>query len=172
LNLLDSEARKHKRPMDGGTYRALMISAGTQVIGGRHLGATPDGRRAREAVSNGISPVNGTEREGMTATLHSVAKACKAELSGGTALNMTINPAIIRTEEGLEKFAALVEGYFQLGGRQVQFNPVNRETLKDAQKNRDKYPDLMVRVSGYSYRFIDLSKGLQDDIIARTEFSI
>lgn len=172
LNLLDREARKHKRPMDGGTYRALMISAGTQVIGGRHLGATPDGRKAREAVSNGISPVNGTERRGVTATLHSVARACKPELSGGTALNVTINPSILRTEEGLEKFAALIEGYFELGGRHVQFNPVSRETLKDARKNRDKYPDLMVRVSGYSYRFIDLSKGLQDDIIARTEFSI
>lgn len=172
LNLLDREARKHKRPIDGGTYRALMISAGTQVIGGRHLGATPDGRKAREAVSNGISPVNGTERHGVTATLHSVAKACQPELSGGTALNITINPAIIRTDEGLEKFASLIEGYFELGGRHVQFNPVSRETLKDAQKNRDKYPDLMVRVSGYSYRFIDLSKGLQDDIIARTEFSI
>lgn len=172
LNLLDREARKHKRPMDGGTYRALMISAGTQVIAGRHLAATPDGRRQGEAVSNGISPVNGTERQGLTATLHSVAKACRPELSGGTALNVTINPAVIRTEEGLEKFASLVEGYFELGGRHVQFNPVNRQTLEDAQKHRDKYPDLMVRVSGYSYRFIDLSKGLQDDIIARTEFSI
>lgn len=172
LNLLDREARKYKRPMDGGTYRALMISAGTQVIAGRHLGATPDGRKQGEAVSNGISPVNGTEQEGMTATLHSVAKACQPELSGGTALNMTINPAIIRTEEGLEKFASLIEGYFELGGRQVQFNPVSRQMLQDAQKNHDKYPDLMVRVSGYSYRFIDLSRALQDDIIARTEFSI
>ncbi len=172
LNLLDREARKHKRPMDGGPYRSLMISAGTQVIAGRHLGATPDGRKQGEAVSNGISPVNGTERQGITATLQSVAKACQAEQSGGTALNVTINPAIIRTDEGLEKFASLVEGYFELGGRHVQFNPVNRETLKDAQQNRDKYPDLMVRVSGYSYRFIDLSRGLQDDIINRTEFSI
>jgi formate C-acetyltransferase len=172
LDLLNKEARKHKRPMDGGTYRALMISAGTQVIGGRILGATPDGRKAGEAVSNGISPANGTETQGMTATLHSVARVSEARLSGGTALNMTINPFSIRTDEGLEKFASLVEGYFELGGRQVQFNPVNRETLKDAQKNREKYPDLMVRVSGYSYRFIDLSRGLQDDILARTEFSV
>lgn len=172
MNLLNDESRKHKRPMDGGTYRPLMISAGTQVMGGRILGATPDGRKAGEAVSNGISPANGTETQGMTAALRSVAKVSEPRFSGGTALNMTVNPSTIKTEEGLEKFASMVEGYFALGGRQVQFNPVNRQILLDAKKNREAYPDLMVRVSGYSYRFIDLSRGLQDDIIARTEFCV
>jgi formate C-acetyltransferase len=172
MKLADTESRKHKRPMDGGTYRTCMISAGTQVMGGRILGATPDGRKAGEAVSNGISPANGTETQGMTAALHSVAKISEPRFSGGTALNMTLNPSSIKTDEGLEKFAFLVEGYFELGGRQVQFNPVNRQILLEAQKKREAYPDLMVRVSGYSYRFIDLSRGLQDDIIARTEFTI
>lgn len=172
MNLLNDESRKHKRPMDGGTYRPLMISAGTQVMGGRILGATPDGRKASEAVSNGISPANGTETQGMTVALRSVAKVSEPRFSGGTALNMTINPATLKTQEGLQKFAAMVEAYFELGGRQVQFNPVSRDVLLDAQKKREQYPDLMVRVSGYSYRFIDLSRGLQDDIIARTEFNI
>ncbi len=172
MDLLETESRKYKRPMDGGTYRPLMISAGTQVMGGRVLGATPDGRKAGEAVSNGISPSNGTETRGLTETFRSVAKISEPNFSGGTALNVTINPASISSKEGLEKFASLVEGYFILGGRQVQFNPVSREMLLDAQKNRKKYPDLMVRVSGYSYRFIDLSKGIQDDIIARTEFVV
>lgn len=170
MNLLNDESRKHKRPMDGGTYRPLMISAGTQVMGGRILAATPDGRKAGEAVSNGISPANGTETQGMTATLQSVAKISEPHFSGGTALNMTLNPSTIGTEEGLEKFASLVEAYFALGGRQVQFNPINKQILLEAQKKREAFPDLMVRVSGYSYRFIDLSRGLQDDIIARTEF--
>jgi len=172
MKLMDTESRKHKRPMDGGTYRPLMISAGTQVMGGRILGATPDGRKAGEAVSNGVSPANGTETQGMTEALRSVAKISEPHFSGGTALNMTINPSTIKTDEGLEKFASLVEGYFELGGRQVQFNPVNRQILLEAQKKREAYPDLMVRVSGYSYRFIDLSRGLQDDIIARTEFCV
>ncbi len=172
MDLLETESRKHKRPMDGGTYRPLMISAGTQVMGGRVLGATPDGRKAGEAVSNGISPTNGTETRGLTETFRSVAKISEPKFSGGTALNVTINPASISSQEGLEKFASLVEGYFTLGGRQVQFNPVSRTMLLDAQKSREKYPDLMVRVSGYSYRFIDLSKGIQDDIIARTEFVV
>ncbi len=141
-------------------------------MGGRVLGATPDGRKAGEAVSNGISPANGTEVNGLTAALRSVAKVSEPKFSGGTALNVTINPSTIRTDEGLEKFASMVEAYFELGGRQVQFNPVNRQILLEAQKNREAYPDLMVRVSGYSYRFIDLSRGLQDDIIARTEFCV
>jgi formate C-acetyltransferase len=170
--LLDKESRKHKRPIDGGTYRGLLISAGGQVLAGHALGATPDGRKAREAVANGLSPANGTDIEGMTAAFHSVAKASRAKLSGGTALNMNLNPLTIKTDENLEKFASLIEGYFELGGRQVQINPMGRETLLDAQKNPGDYPDLMVKVSGYSYRFVDLSKGLQEDIIARTEFEI
>ncbi len=171
-DLLDRESRKHRRPIDGGTYRALMISAGTQVIEGLQLGATPDGRKATEAVTNGMSPQNGTDVQGATALLHSAAKVCEARLSSGTALNMTLNPLSIKTDESIEKFAALIQGYFQLGGRQVQFNPMGRETLVDAQKNPDNYPDLMVRVTGFSYRFVDLAKSLQDDIIARTEFDV
>ncbi len=170
---LDQEARKHRRPIDGGPYRALMISAGTQGMGGFTLGATADGRRAREPVSNGASAANGTETEGMTAALQSAAKiASSVPLSGGTATNMNINPLTLGTDEALDKFAALLEGYFALGGRQVQFNPMSTETLKDAQLHPENYPDLMVKVSGYSYRYVDLSKVLQDDIIKRTEFCL
>lgn len=170
--LLDTESRKHKRPIDGGTYRGLLISAGGQVLAGHALGATPDGRLAREPVSNGISPTNGTDTEGMTAVFHSAAKACQAKLSGGTALNMTINPLTLKSDENLEKFASLIQGYFELGGRNVQFNPMGRQMLKDAQENPQNYPDLMVKVSGYSYRFVDLSRALQEDIINRTEFGV
>jgi pyruvate formate-lyase/glycerol dehydratase family glycyl radical enzyme len=172
-DLLDKEARKHRRPIDGGTYRGILISAlGSQVAEGRVLGATPDGRLQGQAVSNGMSPVNGTELKGMTAALHSAAVASAPHLSSGTAFNMVLNPMTIRTDEGVEKLASLLEGYFALGGRQVQFNPMGRETLLDAQQHPEDYPDLMVKVSGYSYRFIDLSKALQNDIIARTEFNV
>ncbi len=170
---LDKEARKHRRVIDGGPYRALLISAlGSQVSEGRVLGATPDGRLQGRPVSNGMSPANGTELNGMTAALHSTATASSASLSSGTAVNMTLNPLTIRTDEGADKLASLLEAYFKLGGRQVQFNPMGRETLKDAQKNPGDYPDLMVKVSGYSYRFIDLSRSLQNDIIERTEFGV
>lgn len=170
---LNEEARRHRRPLDGGPYRALMISAGSQAAGGLMLGATADGRLARQPVSNGSSPANGTEAEGMTAALHSIARvAASVPLSGGTAVNMNLNPLAIRTDEALDKFVALIEGYFALGGRQIQFNPMCKETLRDAQVHPENYPDLMVKVSGYSYRYVDLSKVLQDDIIDRTEFSI
>ncbi len=170
---LNKEARKHRRALDGGPYRALMISSsGFQLIEGQMMGATPDGRKAGEAVSNGMSAANGTDIKGMTAMLHSAAKISAPPLSSGTSVNMNLNPLTIRSDEGVEKFASLLEGYFTLGGRQIQFNPMGRETLLDAQAHPENYPDLMVKVSGYSYRFIDLSKPVQNDIIARTEFNI
>jgi formate C-acetyltransferase len=169
-DLLAGEARKHKRAL-GGVYRAVLVSAGTHAMEGFICGATPDGRLERQPVSNGISPANGTDVNGMTAALHSAAAASFPSLSDGTGFNMTVNPRTIKTDEGLEKFVSLLEAYFALGGRQIQFNPISRETLKDAQKNPGEYSGLMVKVSGYSYRFIDLSKVLQDDIVARTEFT-
>lgn len=169
-SVVEQEVRSHRSRVLNGPYRPLMISSGTQITEGLVCGASADGRRARAPVSNGISPSNGTETNGATAVLHSVAKACKACLSGGTTFNMNLQPGVIKTDEGLDKLVSMIEAYFILGGRHIQFNPVDVETLKDAQKHPENYPDLIVKVSGYSFRFIDLSKPLQDDIIARTEF--
>jgi len=168
--VLEHEARSHISRVLRGGYRPLLISSGTHVTEGLVCGASADGRLAMKPVSNGISPTNGTESNGSTAVLHSVAKACKACLSSGTTLNMNLAPGLIKTDEGLDKLVSMIEAYFVLGGRHIQFNPVDVETLKDAQKHPENYPDLIVKVSGYSFRFIDLSKPLQDDIIARTEF--
>jgi Pyruvate-formate lyase len=170
-DLYSREARKHKRLL-GGMYRTLLVASGTQVYEGRDCWATPDGRLARQPVSNGISPSNGTEMNGVTAAMRSVAVACFPNMSNGCGFNMNLNPLTIRTDEGLDKFASLIEGFFDLGGRQVQFNPFSRETLQEAQKNPKNFPDLMVKVSGYSFRFVDLSRALQDDIINRTEFVV
>ena len=85
---------------------------------------------------------------------------------------MIVNPTTISSDEGLDKFTSMLEAYFEMGGRQVQFNPISKETLRDAQENPRDYLDLMVKVSGYSYRFVDLSKALQNDILSRTEFSV
>ena len=166
-----TEVRKQECVM-GGNYRPLLVSSGTHMQEGRVCGATPDGRLAREPVANGISPANATERNGMTSVFRSVAGVCAVPMSNGSALNMVVNPSTIRTDEGLDKFTSMLEAYFELGGRQVQFNPISKETLRDAQENPQDYLDLMVKVSGYSYRFVDLSKALQNDILARTEFSI
>jgi formate C-acetyltransferase len=83
---------------------------------------------------------------------------------------VTLSPGLLRTEEGVEKMASLLEGYFALGGRHVQFTPLSTETLKDAQAHPEKYPDLTVKVAGYSAMFVDLPGVLQNDIIGRTEF--
>jgi formate C-acetyltransferase len=163
------ETRKH-RCWRGGNYRPSMFSSGTQDLEGALCGATPDGRLAGEVVANGISPTNGMEMSGATAVFHSVAQAGKTFISDGSALNMNLSPAMLASEENVEKLASLMEAYFVLGGRHVQFNPLDAETLRDAQQHPEKYPDLTVKVTGYSARFVDLSKVLQDDIIARTEF--
>jgi formate C-acetyltransferase len=170
-DLYSREARKHNR-LFGGFYRTLLVASGTQLYEGRDCWATADGRLARQPVSNGISPSNGCDRNGMTAAMRSVAKVCAPNMSNGSGYNMNVNPVTIRTDEGLDKFASLIEAFFEMGGRQVQYNPMSRATLQDAQKNPKNYPDLMVKVSGYSFRFVDLSRALQDDIISRTEFSV
>ena len=163
------EVRKH-RCGRGGFYRPGMFSYGVHVMDGLYLGATPDGRLAGEPVSNGISPVNGTERGGPTAVLQSAAKAGGSQLSNGTALNMRLSPGLLASDESTGKLASLVEGYFALGGRHVQFNVVDTATLKEAQAHPEKYPDLVVRVSGYCAYFTDLGTSIQNDIIARTDF--
>ncbi|NPV60892.1 MAG: hypothetical protein HPY75_14675 [Actinobacteria bacterium] len=164
-----AEVRKHPCGR-GGFYRPGIFSYGVHVADGMSLGATPDGRRAGEPVSNGISPVNGRESGGPTAVMRSAALAGGAPLSDGTALNLRFSPSMLGSGEGEGKLAAMIEAYFALGGRHVQFNVVDTETLRDAQAHPEKYPDLVVRVSGYCAYFTDLGRSIQNDIIARTEF--
>lgn len=164
------EMKKYKY-WQGGVIRGCYISSASQTGEGDLVGATPDGRRAGEPVSNGVSPTNSMEHNGMTANLRSSATISCAPVSDCTSLNISINPDTIRSDENLEKFASTIEAYFAVGGRQVQFTAVSRQTLLDAQKNPQKYPELMVKVSGFSARFTDLSKELQNDVISRTEFN-
>ncbi len=166
-----AEVRKHACGR-GGFYRPGIFSYGVHVADGMSLGATPDGRRAGEPVSNGISPVNGCEFSGPTAVMQSAAAAGGAPLSDGTALNLRFSPSMLGTDEGEEKLAAMIEAYFALGGRHVQFNVVDTDTLRDAQAHPERYPDLVVRVSGYCAYFTDLGRSIQDDIIARTEWGL
>jgi pyruvate formate-lyase/glycerol dehydratase family glycyl radical enzyme len=162
----------HVREGNGICRASLVSAAGTQVLEGRMLGATPDGRLHGEPVSNGLSPVNGTEKNGLTMALRSVALASRdALLTDGVGLNVRINPSLIETDDGIDKMTSILEAYFELGGRELQINPISSEILRDAQAHPEKYIDLSVKVTGYSARFIDLTKALQDDIIARTVFN-
>ncbi|MDH4137312.1 MAG: glycyl radical protein, partial [Anaerolineae bacterium] len=159
------DGRKNTR---GGTYRINMLPTTVHVYFGSVIGATPDGRRAGEPLSEGISPVQGADRRGPTAVIKSVAKMDHVR-TGGTLLNQKFTPQLLKDDDDLDKLVQLIRTYFKLDGHHIQFNVVDAATLRAAQKNPEQYRDLIVRVAGYSDYFCDLSEALQDEIIARTE---
>jgi len=152
----------------GGVYGVNYLSTTCHIYFGSVVGATPDGRRAQEPLSEGVSPVQGADTHGPTAVIKSVAKMDQV-LAGGTLLNQKFSPSLLEGELGIDNLAHLVRAYFKLDGHHVQMNVVTAETLRAAQANPEKYRDLIVRVAGYSDYFCDLGKTLQDEIIARTE---
>jgi pyruvate formate-lyase/glycerol dehydratase family glycyl radical enzyme len=152
----------------GGTYGVDMLPTTSHVYFGSVTGATPDGRAAGAPLSEGISPSQGMDRLGPTAVIRSMGKMDQARTCG-TLLNMKFSPSLLEGEDGIEKLAQLIRTYFRLGGHHVQFNVVSAATLREAQATPDEYRDLIVRVAGYSDYFCDLSRALQDEIIARTE---
>jgi formate C-acetyltransferase len=159
------DGRKNTR---GGHYRVDWLSTTCHVYFGSMTGATPDGRRAGQALSDGISPAQGADRRGPTAVIRSAAKMDHAR-TGGTLLNQKFTPSLLEGDAGLDHLAHLVRAYFKLDGHHIQFNVVTRETLRAAQAEPDKHRDLIVRVAGYSDYFCDLTPALQEEIIARTE---
>jgi trans-4-hydroxy-L-proline dehydratase len=152
----------------GGQYHVNYLSTTCHVYFGSVTGATPDGRRAWEPLSDGVSPVQGASRKGPTAVIRSLAKM-DHERTGGTLLNLKFTPRLLEGEEGIERLTQLIRTYFEMGGHHVQFNVITAETLRAAQAQPEKHRDLIVRVAGYSDYFCDLTRALQDEIIARTE---
>ncbi|HSJ58388.1 MAG TPA: trans-4-hydroxy-L-proline dehydratase [Anaerolineae bacterium] len=152
----------------GGRYHVNLLPTTCHVYFGSVCGATADGRRAGTPLSEGISPVQGADRHGPTAVLKSAAKMDHAR-TGGTLLNQKFTPQILAGDAGLDHLVQLVRTYFRLDGHHVQFNVVDAETLRAAQRDPGQYRDLIVRVAGYSDYFCDLGQALQDEIIARTE---
>ena len=157
-----------RKTVRGGTYRINMLPTTCHIYFGSVTGATADGRKAREPLSDGISPVQGADRKGPTAVLKSSSKMDHIR-TGGTLLNQKFTPQLLEGEDGINNLAALVRTYFKLGGHHIQFNVITADTLRKAQANPEKYRDLIVRVAGFSDYFCDLGKSLQDEIIARTE---
>jgi len=134
-------------------------------------GATPNGRVAKKPVSEGISPTQGADIYGPTAALKSAAKMDHLS-TGGTLLNQKFATDVLEDENSLDNMASLIAAYFDMEGHHIQFNVVDRETLRKAQAHPDEYRDLIVRVAGYSDYFGNLSRALQDEIIERTEHHI
>ena len=152
----------------GGAYRINLLPTTCHIYFGRVTGATPDGRLAEEPLSEGISPVQGSDRRGPTAVIKSAAKIDHLR-TGGTLLNQKFTPQFLADDEGIAQVANLVRSYFKMDGHHIQFNVVTAKTLRDAQKHPEKFRDLIVRVAGYSDYFVDLGEDLQNEIIRRTE---
>jgi len=152
----------------GGFYAVNYLSTTCHVYFGSVVGATADGRRAWDPLSEGVSPVQGADTHGPTAVIKSASKMDQIRV-GGTLLNQKFSPSLLEGEVGIDNLAHLVRSYFRLDGHHVQMNVITAETLRAAQANPEKYRDLIVRVAGYSDYFCDLNKALQDEIIARTE---
>jgi formate C-acetyltransferase len=152
----------------GGTYHIDLLPTTVHVYFGSVLGALPDGRKAGDPLSEGISPVQGADRHGPTAVINSAAKMDHIR-TGGTLLNQKFTPQLLADKTGIDKLVHFVRAYFKMDGHHIQFNVVDSNTLRAAKTNPENFRDLIVRVAGYSDYFCDLSEALQDEIIARTE---
>jgi len=152
----------------GGKTQLNMLSTTCHNYFGSVCGATPNGRFAHFAISDGTSPAHGSDSHGPTAVIKSLGKLDQTK-SGGTLLNVRFVPQLLKREEDQKKLASLIRTYFKLGGHHIQFNIVDTATLYDAQKHPEEYRDLLVRVAGYSDYFNDMTEQLQNEIIARTE---
>ncbi len=152
----------------GGSYRINLLPTTAHIYFGKMTGASADGRLAGDAVSEGVSPVQGADRKGPTAVIKSLGKMDHIR-TGGTLLNQKFTPQLLADETGMNGLKDLVRSYFKLMGHHIQFNVVTADLLREAQAQPDKYRDLIVRVAGYSDYFVDCSTELQNEIIHRTE---
>ena len=152
----------------GGCFRPGLTAVTAHVGMGHDVGATPDGRLAGTALAGGISPCAGTDKRGPTASAVSVAKIDLIRFGKGMIFNQTYSPFLLEASEDLAKFVAFFMAYFELGGMQIQFNVISRNKLLEAQAKPDENRHLVVRVAGYSALFVNLSKEVQDQVIART----
>ncbi len=162
------DAIEGKPNTKGECFHLNMLSTTCHVYFGKVMGATPNGRLAGRAISDGTSPSHGADTHGPSAVIKSLGKLEQVK-SGGTLLNQRFLPSLLKREEDISKLSSLIRSYFALGGHHIQFNIVDTETLYAAQKCPEDYRDLLVRVAGYSDYFNDMNADLQADVIMRTE---
>ena len=154
-----------------GPYHTGMYTVSAHVPMGENVGATPDGRYAKEPLADGgMSPVYGRDIKGPTAVLKSVSKLDKTLTTNGGLLNMKFLPEFFKTETGIDKFANFLRTFVDLEIPHIQFNVVRKEDLLAAKKNPEQYRGLTVRVAGYTAYFTELADELQNEIIARTSY--
>lgn len=155
----------------GGNFVAGFYSTTTHYSFGKLTGALANGRRRGEPFSSGIAPMNGKDMKGPTALFNSVASIGFLNAPNGVNVNAKFDTATLRGEHGRMLLEHLLLTYFKKGGMQIQLNVLDTEMLKDAKLHPEKYPNLLVRVSGYSAYFNDLSPAMKDEIISRSSLS-
>ncbi|MBN1045531.1 MULTISPECIES: glycyl radical protein [unclassified Clostridium] len=153
----------------GGKFIPGLYPVSNNVYLGSLVGATPDGRSAFKPLADGVSPTRGADVNGPTAAANSVSKLEHFAAPSGTLFNQKFNPNSLQGDNGLKNLGSLIRSYFDRKGMHIQFNVIDKKVLVEAQKHPEQYRDLIVRVAGYSAQFICLDKGVQDDIIKRTE---
>ncbi len=169
LRFYGEQVERYKNPR-GGHFQPGSYTVSAHIPLGHAVGATPDGRRAGEQLADGgLSPMVGRDKNGPTASLSSVSKLDNVRDSNGSLLNVKFSPSALAGDGGIRKLSAYLRAFSRLGIQHVQFNVVDRATLMDAQSHPERHQDLIVRVAGYSAMFVELAKGVQDDIINRTE---
>jgi formate C-acetyltransferase len=156
----------------GGTIDPAVVPVSQNVPYGLEVGALPSPRPSGTPLAEGVSPQQGTDVNGPTAVLKSVAGLPHAAFTGGTLTNLWVSGESLKTESGIAKFINLIDTYVYNGGYHVQINTIDKKTLTEAQRHPEAYPTLMVRVAGYSAYFVDLAIATQNDIIARTEHTL
>lgn len=144
----------------------LPVSGNTPF--GLEVGALPSGRNAWTPLADGVSPTGGTDFNGPTSVLRSVANIPHGRFVQGTLLNMKVEPQMLSTENGISQMMALLKSMCSLGVFHVQFNVIDQKTLLAAQKKPEEYTGLLVRVAGYTAYFVELGRDVQNEIISRT----
>ena len=150
-------------------YKAGLYGASDHIAQGYITFATPDGRKTGTPIADAMSPAQSRDKNGPTAVFESTVVFDHHHYMGGIALNLRLHPSVLSNDEGMEKVRDMTKNYFESGGLEVQYNVVDTETLRAAQKNPEQYRDLVVRIAGYSAYFIELGTDLQNDIISRNE---
>lgn len=157
--------------LHGGRLEVRYVPVTAHVPSGRVVSTTPNGRLAREPLSEGRGPQQGFDTCGPTALMNSVSNTqkCLSDLGAARLFNMKLSPQCVNGEAGSKALSALIRTWCDLKLWHIQFSVVNNATLRAAQKDPQKYRNLIVRVAGYSAYFVDLSADLQEEITRRTE---
>lgn len=153
----------------GGKYRPAYWTMTNHAGQGKLSGALPNGRKAYRIFASGITPVSQAATE-LAACLNAVGGIDVLHIPGGEAFNLKYST--IKDDEDLQKFSQAIEAYFRTGGLHIQFNVMSYDLLVDAKEHPENYPELLVRVSGYSAYFKDLNEAMKDEIITRTAYDL